>query len=202
MSIERTLTDVSDENWAGVPGCRPYEHTVQIGTGGDQWWLATDAVMRWGTKTRSGFTVQPVSGTQVRVIDGADYILIASVGPLRIREPVRVVSVVDLPDQSGFAYGTRPGHPVTGEEAFIVHRTADGRVWFTLRSLTRPGFGRWRPAFPIILVANACTAAAMCEPCAASSARLTSTSCRLPTARMRKPPIHTRIGGFAVRVRG
>jgi uncharacterized protein (UPF0548 family) len=67
-----------------------------------------------------------------------------------------VVSVVDIPDRCGFAYGTRPGHPVTGEEAFIVHRDGGGDVWFTQRSLTQPGLGPWRLAFPAVLVAQRC----------------------------------------------
>ncbi|MFC7574081.1 DUF1990 family protein [Klenkia terrae] len=73
---------------------------------------------------------------------------------LRVREPIRVVAVVDTPDRRGFAYGTRPGHPVSGEEAFVVHRDAEGAVWLTLRSLTRPGTGIWRPLFPLLLVAQ------------------------------------------------
>lgn len=148
-------TCVADERWSGVPsGFRPYEHTVHIGDSDAQWFRATEAVLAWGVKTRSGFAVRPSTGTDMRVVEDADYTLVASVGPFRIREPVRIVSVVDLPDRCGFAYATRPGHPVTGEEAFIVHRSPDGRVWFTLRSLTQPGRGRWRLAFPAILIAQ------------------------------------------------
>ncbi|MFC7876218.1 DUF1990 family protein [Isoptericola sp. NPDC057391] len=46
------------------------------------------------------------------------------------------------------------GHPVSGEEAFIVHRDDDGTVRLTLRALTRPGRGLWRALFPAILVAQ------------------------------------------------
>ncbi|NYG06968.1 uncharacterized protein (UPF0548 family) [Phycicoccus badiiscoriae] len=146
---------MADESWSDAPsGSRPFERTVLIGDTAAQWLLATEAVLAWGVKTRSGFAVLHSAGTDGHVVDGAEYTLVAEVGPLRIHEPVRVVSVVDLPDRCGFAYATRPGHPVTGEEAFIVHRTADGRVWFTLRSLTRPGIGRWRLAFPVILLAQ------------------------------------------------
>ena len=68
---------------------------------------------------------------------------------------MRVVAVVDETDRRGFAYGTRHGHPVSGEEAFIVHRSASNTVHFTLRSLTRPApNGPWRPAFPILLLAQ------------------------------------------------
>jgi uncharacterized protein (UPF0548 family) len=50
-----------------------------------------------------------------------------------VREPVRVVAVADLPDRRGFAYDTLPGHPVTGEEAFIAHRVFRRRYFRALR---------------------------------------------------------------------
>ena len=124
----------AEETWLRRPtGFRAFERAVRIGHGDEHWRLATAAVVQWGVKTRSGFDVRPVSGTDLRVAEGRDFRLVARVGPLRVREPVRVVSVVELPDRRGFAYGTLPGHPVTGEEAFIVHREQDGSVWFTLR---------------------------------------------------------------------
>jgi hypothetical protein len=73
-------------------------------------------VLEWAIKTRSGFPVRPGSGTDRRVREGADYWLVAAVGPVDVREPVR--------------------------------------VWLTLRSLTRPGRGAWRLAFPALLIAE------------------------------------------------
>jgi uncharacterized protein (UPF0548 family) len=35
-----------------------------------------------------------------------------------------------------------------------VHRSPDGAVWLTLRSLTRASRGRWRLAFPALLIAQ------------------------------------------------
>lgn len=125
-----------------------------LGHGERRWHAACSAVLTWGVKTSSGFAVVPVDGGEVGVRPGAEYRLVARLGPVRIREPVRVVAVVDRPDRCGFAYGTLDGHPVSGEEAFVVHRTPDGSVWLTLRSLTRPGQGAWRPTFPLILVAQ------------------------------------------------
>jgi len=83
---------------------------------------------------------------------GSDHWVTVSFGPVTVREPVRVVAVVDEPDRFGFAYGTLEGHPVSGEEAFVVHRAGDGRVNFTVRSLTAPGRGPWRRAFPLLVV--------------------------------------------------
>lgn len=71
-----------------------------------------------------------------------------------IREPVDVVEVVQTSDRVGFAYRTLAGHPVSGEEAFIVHRDRE-HVVLTIRSLTRAAdHSRWRFAFPFLLLAQ------------------------------------------------
>lgn len=55
----------------------------------------------------------------------------------------------------GFAYGTRRGHPVSGEEAFIVHRDEHGQVFLTIRSVTRASRDLpWRVLFPVLLAAQ------------------------------------------------
>ena len=54
--------------------------------------------------------------------------LVAHLGPWKVREPIEVVAVVDEPDRQGFAYGTLTGHPLRGEEAFIVERLPDGSL--------------------------------------------------------------------------
>lgn len=107
--------------------------------------------MSWAVKTRSGFQVK---GAPSRAVEGHDYELVFRVGALVTREPVRVITVVDDPDRCGFAYGTRPGHPVSGEEAFIVHRDSTGAVHLTLRSLTMPATGWRRVAFPLFVAAQ------------------------------------------------
>ncbi|GAA0501514.1 hypothetical protein Ade02nite_93910 [Paractinoplanes deccanensis] len=142
-------TRPAEDPWLSRPaGYRSFERTVALGAA--PWETVSEAVMQWQVKRRSGFTVLPAA----RATEGAHYLLTAHIGPLRIREPVRVVAVVDRPDRRGFAYGTEHGHPVSGEEAFIAHRTPDGRVWLTLRSLTRPAQGAWGWAFPVLLLAQ------------------------------------------------
>lgn len=131
-----------------APGYRTFEVTKRIAAPGD--WLAlADAVKHWHVKTHSGFIVNPATAAR----SGSSYWLQARVGPLRVHEPVRVVAEVSDPTRVGFAYGTLVGHPVSGEEAFIVHRTDEG-VFLTLRSVTRHGAGLWRLAFPAVLLAQ------------------------------------------------
>jgi len=140
------------EDWrAGLgTGFRTYERSVQIGLGQAKWETSSHEVLRWGVKTRSGFVVIG----DARATAGNRYWLVAKVGPFRVEEPAEVIGVVEEANQVGMAYGTLTGHPIRGEEAFLVTRKADGTVWFTLRSVTQPASGMWRIAYPGVLVAQ------------------------------------------------
>lgn len=94
-----------------------------------------------------GAPVQPAvvgeGGETVYAADGTALLRPGDVARMRLRPwpfriPARVVYVVDEPDRRGFAYGTLPGHPERGEEAFVVERTADGSVWLVIRAFSRP----------------------------------------------------------------
>jgi uncharacterized protein (UPF0548 family) len=61
----------------------------------------------------------------------------APLGPLTAVAVCRIVVVVDEPERYGFAYGTLPGHPERGEEAFLVERHDDGRVVFRIVAFSR-----------------------------------------------------------------
>ncbi|WP_417220452.1 DUF1990 family protein [Arthrobacter sp.] len=129
---------------------RRSEDTAFLGRGAAVWERTTAQVLRWRVKTASGFTVD--STEPVSVGERLD-IRVHLLGRVII-EPVEVTSVVAEADRVGFAYTTRPGHPVEGEEAFIVHRQ-DDTVHLTVRSLTRAAAEQpWRALFPFLLVAQ------------------------------------------------
>jgi uncharacterized protein (UPF0548 family) len=141
-------TQLDKETWPSRR--RRLENRVRLGSGIECWSASADAVMHWAVKTRSGFRVM---GEPIAAL-GVDNELVFRCAGLSVREPVRVVGVVDQPSRRGFAYGTRFGHPVSGEEAFIVHRDEADAVWLTIRSVTMPAPG-WRTAgFPIFLIAQ------------------------------------------------
>lgn len=98
---------------------------------------AADFVLGFGMQRAAGFSVESVDPV---AREGADVTLHARFGPLRIVAPTRVVYVIDEPDRRGFAYGTLPGHPESGEEVFIVERQA-GSTSVEVRAFSRPG--RW-----------------------------------------------------------
>ena len=146
-------TSPATSSWVPPDGFRTYEKTVMLGHGNDTWAHMHDEILQWAVKTRSGFRVENAHGSSVGVAAGEDVWLIASFGPAEIREPIRIIEVVDTPNRCGYSYGTLEGHPVSGEEAFVVHRLHDD-VFFTVRSLTRPGVGKWRLLFPAVLIAQ------------------------------------------------
>jgi uncharacterized protein (UPF0548 family) len=136
------------ERWPRPDGWRTYERTVPLGSGTDLWEAASSAVLSWGIKTRSGFTVDPMLEAGRAAARGERFWLVARIGPVRVREPVEIVAMVSTDHRVALAYGTLKGHPVSGEEAFIVHRDDDGNVSLTLRSLTRAGRACGVGSFP------------------------------------------------------
>ncbi|MDR6988277.1 uncharacterized protein (UPF0548 family) [Paenarthrobacter nitroguajacolicus] len=129
-------------------GFRRSEVSAAVGVGDAVWERATDQVLRWGVKTASGFSVDSLDRVSV-----GDRVLVTAHFPgIRVLEPVEVVAVVQEPERVGFAYRTLPGHPVSGEEAFIVHREGN-HVSLTIRSLTGPAQQQpWRALYPVLLV--------------------------------------------------
>ena len=109
---------------------------------------AAEFVLTWGMQRAAGFAVE---AAHPRAEEGVEVSMRARFGPLRLIAPTRVVYVVDEPDRRGFAYGTLPGHPESGEELFLVERLG-GVTWVEVRAFTRPG--RWysRLGRPVVLL--------------------------------------------------
>ncbi|BDD84310.1 hypothetical protein TPB0596_40730 [Tsukamurella pulmonis] len=145
------MTRPDAPTWDSTPAqFRRSEITATIGHGDDDFARAAHDVLRWAVKTRSGFAVS----SDGPATSGQRLVVTAGLAGVTVREPVQVLDVVRSAERVGFSYRALPGHPVRGEEAFVVHR--DGAaVLLTIRSLTRPApGGPWRWAFPLLLVAQ------------------------------------------------
>ena len=90
-------------------------------------------LMTWDVHRGSGLHVR-ASHTPAQVDAVVSQLLGART--IGLVAPCKVVYVVDEPDRQGFAYGTLPGHPETGEEAFVVCRQDDGSVWLEMRAFS------------------------------------------------------------------
>lgn len=97
-----------------------------VGSGDRAWAAACDALRTWQLHRRQGFRVAPAAPALTPGTAVVSAIPLA--GPVHVLAACRVVWTVDRPDRFGFAYGTLPVHPASGEEAFVVERTAGGEV--------------------------------------------------------------------------
>lgn len=101
---------------------------------------AADGVLDWQVQRRSGIAALADSGDDVsRAAEGLEGVVVVPVLGVTVAAPFRVTRVIREPDRVGFAYGTLPGHPEVGEEAFLVRRIGTETV-FELRALSRPAF--------------------------------------------------------------
>ncbi|WP_258723648.1 DUF1990 family protein [Cellulomonas sp. NS3] len=119
-------------------GYHHQRHRAVLGTGRALFERSSAAVTRWELHRRAG--VSPAPGTPPAAT-GLDVDLRATLGPVVVRVPCRVVALVDDPDRRGFAYGTLTGHAECGEEAFVVSIDAQDVVRLEIAAFSRPG--RW-----------------------------------------------------------
>ena len=113
-----------------------YHHvrlSARIGTGRRRFEQAAAAVMRYGMLRGAGLRV--AATTEVAEV-GTD--VLGRLGPFAA--PYRVVYVLDEPNRRGFAYGSLPGHAVSGEEMFGVrYDPADESVYAEVVAFSRHG---------------------------------------------------------------
>jgi uncharacterized protein (UPF0548 family) len=119
-------------------GYRHVRRHEPLGTGPAAFRRAADGLREWRMQRGAGLRVPPSApppAVGVRVTFG--------VAGLRI--PCEVVWVVDEDRRFGYGYGTLPGHPESGEEAFLVYSDDADRVWFDVTAFSRPArwYTRW-----------------------------------------------------------
>ncbi len=95
---------------------------------------AAVALRSWQAQTGAGLIVFPGGP----VMDGATFALVISL-PVAgyVTAAGRAVFVHDEPERRGFGYGTLPGQPEQGEEAFVIVRR-DDRIVFEITAFSRP----------------------------------------------------------------
>lgn len=144
-SIERLVDNLraTEPNYAQIgatlTGARPtgFRHDnrkVVVGQGMETFERAVQALKGWQSHSLFGVKVHP-EGTEIRT--GAT--VIVTLGHfVALTAPCRIVNVIDEPQRWGFAYGTLPGHPEQGEEAFVVSISDAGTVSFEITAFSRP----------------------------------------------------------------
>ncbi|GIG86858.1 DUF1990 family protein [Plantactinospora endophytica] len=108
---------------------------------------AGEAVLSWQMHRAMGVRIE---ASAPRAEPGGTVTAGLGLGRLRLAAPCEVVWTVRDERRAGFGYGTLPGHPMRGEEAFLVEVADDGRVWFTVTAFSRPASPLTRLAGPLV----------------------------------------------------
>jgi uncharacterized protein (UPF0548 family) len=122
--------------WSQPPyGYHAAQRSAVLGAGPELFARAGVALMEWRMHRRAGIEL---IATDHKAVVGARVLLRVGLGPLAVTAPCQVVYTVHDDHHRGFAYGTLTGHPVSGEESFVVTLGPDDRVTFTVRAFSRP----------------------------------------------------------------
>jgi uncharacterized protein (UPF0548 family) len=117
------------------PGYRNDAYERVLGHGPECFQRAVQGLQTWQQHQVPGIRVLP-KGTKIR--PGATVVVALGASFLALAAPCRIIEVVDGPGRWGFAYGTLPGHPEQGEEAFLASIDGTGKVWFRIVAFSRP----------------------------------------------------------------
>jgi uncharacterized protein (UPF0548 family) len=126
-------------------GYRHLHYRTLLGTGAELYACAGEAVLTFRMHRAMGARVDAAAGRAepgLRVTVG--------VGPLRV--PCEIVWTVRDEVRTGWGYGTLPGHQASGEEAFVVERDDQDRVWFRVTAFSRPARWAMRLGGPLAVV--------------------------------------------------
>ncbi len=113
--------------------------SAHLGEGFETYRRVADGILNWQIQRRSGLRVR----TETEAVESGSRIVSGfGIGPFRIKAPCEVVWVRrpapgNTAQSAGFGYGTLPGHPERGEEAFEVSIDAAGAVTFTITAFSR-----------------------------------------------------------------
>lgn len=121
-------------------GYRTVSRRVRVGTGHAAYLRLAEGILSWELHRGAGLRVPAGQG---RAVVGREVVPAFGFGPVRLPAPCRVVWVEEPgdddggPQRAGFGYGTLPGHPERGEEAFIAVLDPEGAVYFEVFAFSR-----------------------------------------------------------------
>ena len=106
---------------------------------------ASRDLFTWRLHERAGLRVQ-ASESPLR--QDTVVLMHLGLGLASIRIPCRVAYVINEPRLRGFAYGTLPGHPESGEERFALEQRSDGAISIAITAFSRPASRLATPGGP------------------------------------------------------
>lgn len=126
-------------------GYRHLRYRTRLGSGETVFATAGEAVLTFRMHRATGAKVRTDAP---RAVPGVR--LTIGLGP--VSAPCEIVWTAQEEHKIGFGYGTLPGHPASGEEAFTVERDERGDVWFAATAFSRPAGALMRLAGPFAVL--------------------------------------------------
>ena len=146
-NAQPTYSDLGATLVGGRPkGFQHGRYRSDLGHGHETFQRAVEGLRVWDAHHLPGVRVFP-RGQEVQT--GATVVVTFGMPFLALAAPCRIVGVIDEETRWGFAYGTVPGHPEQGEEAFVVSIAIDETVQFEVVAFSRPGDPLVRLSGPI-----------------------------------------------------
>ncbi|WP_237762448.1 DUF1990 family protein [Arthrobacter sp. ERGS1:01] len=144
--LGRTRTIAAEPTGAGEwpDGFDHVDTQIRVGSGDAAFTALAEGILTWQIQRRAGLRVS----APPRAVPGARITSGFGVGNLRLPVPCEVVWALEPGravrtdgaevELAGFGYGTLPGHPALGEEAFLAMKTGDGGVYFRILAFSKP----------------------------------------------------------------
>lgn len=130
----------------GLPSGYRHDHrSAPVGNREADWCRAQEAIRLWRAHSGAGLTVTPEDAP---IVEGGTVVISRNLGPVLLVAPCRIMYTTATTTRFGFAYGTLPGHPEQGEEAFHVN-FEDGQVLAEIVAFSRPADLPTRLAGPL-----------------------------------------------------
>jgi uncharacterized protein (UPF0548 family) len=127
-----TYTPVGGSLSAVAPdGMRHHSWTSTLPDG--SFGLGVEALQSWSVHRGAGLEI----ATDGAIAAGTNVALSAPLPLGYVDACCRIVAVIEERDRYGFAYGTLPTHPESGEESFLVVRDGD-HVRFEVQAVSKP----------------------------------------------------------------
>jgi uncharacterized protein (UPF0548 family) len=152
QTAQFTYDDVGGTREGATPaGFHHQRYTNVYGSGSEAFERGKAGLRNWSAHKAAGVKVHP-AGAQLepgRVVVGT-----LAAGPVTVLFPCRIVYVIDESRRFGWAYGTLPGHPESGEEQFLVEWHDDDTVSFSINVFSKPDDLLTRLAGPVARMAQ------------------------------------------------
>ncbi|MEG8180542.1 DUF1990 domain-containing protein [Nocardia terpenica] len=147
-----TYSETGATNGEFPPGYHHFRLRRRIGAGQDLFESTAEQILSYRMQRGTGIFAEASTPT---AHPGTLVTVRLPLGPFTITAPCRVVYTLDDPHRRGFAYGTLPGHPESGEELFATeYDPTTTAVYALTAAFSRPATWYTRLGGPITRLAQ------------------------------------------------